>query len=208
MVLLYIGVRSPPWEGASTRAGHVEAERGSPQPPPRRVCGAWRPASWRTRHRRLRVSSERVAQVRGVLAERVVVSTPLDPFLSLRALAGYAGLSVRTLRAYLDLSPDQALPCYRTGGKILVRRSEFDGWMEQYRSRGRPSLVKVMRELGLDTRDVLAAPEVRAPERMLLITLTTQHSINGVRYGPGPVTVREDLAASLRSQEQASQGRG
>ncbi|MDP3939577.1 MAG: hypothetical protein Q8R92_15770 [Deltaproteobacteria bacterium] len=39
-----------------------------------------------------------VAQVRGVLAERVVVSTNLDPFLSLRALAGYSGLSIRTLR--------------------------------------------------------------------------------------------------------------
>lgn len=93
--------------------------------------------------------SERVAQVRGVLAELVVVSTPLDPFLSLRALAGYSGLSVRTLRSFLDLPPDQALPCYRPRGKILVRRSEFDGWMEQYRARGRPSLVKAMRELGL-----------------------------------------------------------
>ena len=31
---------------------------------------------------------ERVAQVRGVLAEQVVVSTPLDPFLSLKAPVG------------------------------------------------------------------------------------------------------------------------
>src|SRR3989441_6805490 len=59
------------------------------------------------------------AQVRGVLAERVVVSTALDPFLSLRALAGYAGLSVRTLREYLD-QPTRPLPHYRVGGKILV----------------------------------------------------------------------------------------
>ena len=36
---------------------------------------------------------ERVAQVRGVLAERVVVSTHLDLFLSLRALAAYSSLS-------------------------------------------------------------------------------------------------------------------
>ena len=74
--------------------------------------------------------SERVAQARGVVAERVVVSSPLDPFLSLKALADYAGLSVRTLRTYLDLLPDQALPCYRIGGKILVRRSAFDAWMQ------------------------------------------------------------------------------
>jgi len=161
-----------------------------------------------------------VAQVRGVLAERVVVSTPLDPFLSLKALASYAGLSVRTLRTYLDLPPAQALPCFRLGtmrksvqgkiltGKIVVRRSECDGWIEQYHARGRPSLVKAMRELGLDTRDVLDGLEVRAPERMLTLTLTIAHCINGVRYGPGSVTVREDMAASLRSQEQAFQGRG
>lgn len=77
---------------------------------------------------------EPVAQVRGVLAERVVVST-LDPFLSLKALAGYSGLSVRKLREYLD-DPAHPLPCYRVGGKILVRRSEFDRWIATYRTRG------------------------------------------------------------------------
>ena len=89
-----------------------------------------------------------VAQVRGVLAESVIVSTPLDPFLSLKALAEYSALSVRKLREYLD-DPANPLPCYRVGGKIVVRRSEFDTWMQQYRARGRPSLVRAMRELGL-----------------------------------------------------------
>ena len=95
--------------------------------------------------------SERVAQVRGVLAERVVVSTNLDQFMSLRALAGYTSLSPRTLRQYLELPPDEALPCYRLpgGGKLLVRRSEFDAWMQQYQCRGRPSLVRAMRAIGL-----------------------------------------------------------
>jgi excisionase family DNA binding protein len=80
--------------------------------------------------------NERVAQVRGVLAERVVVSTPLDPFLSLRALAAYSDLSVRKLRDHLE-DPAHPLPFYRVGGKILVRRSEFDTWMAQYRRVGR-----------------------------------------------------------------------
>jgi hypothetical protein len=94
---------------------------------------------------------ERVAEVRGVLAERVIFSTHLDPFLSLKALAAYSSLSPRTLRAFLDLPSDEALPCYRTPGhgKILVRRSEFDVWMQQYRTRGRPSLTQAMRDLGL-----------------------------------------------------------
>jgi hypothetical protein len=75
--------------------------------------------------------------------------SPLDPYLPLKALAGYSGLSVRRLRQLLELPPADALPCYRLGGKILVRRSAFDAWMAQYASRGRPSLVKAMQELGL-----------------------------------------------------------
>jgi excisionase family DNA binding protein len=78
---------------------------------------------------------ERVAQVRGVLAERVVISTPLDPFLDLRALSTYASISVRKLRDLLA-DPLNPLPAYQVGGKILVRRSEFDGWMSRYRRSG------------------------------------------------------------------------
>ena len=48
-----------------------------------------------------------------------------DRYLSLRSLATYAGLSIRTLRGYLGRR-HAPLPHYRIGGKILVRRSEFD----------------------------------------------------------------------------------
>lgn len=94
--------------------------------------------------------SREAGLVRGVLAERVVISTPLDPLLDLRALATYSSLSRRTLRSFLELPPDTALPCYRLPGKVLVRRSEFDGWLERYRTRGRPSLARALRELGFD----------------------------------------------------------
>ena len=86
------------------------------------------------------------AQVRGVLAERVVVSTALDPFLSLKALAGYAGLSVRTLREYLD-HPTRPLPHYRVGGKILVRRSEFDAWIAAHRRVGRADVAGIVNDV-------------------------------------------------------------
>jgi hypothetical protein len=59
------------------------------------------------------------------VAERLVLATALDLYLSLRALATYAGLSVRKLRHHLD-DPTHPLPCYRVGGKLLVRRSDFD----------------------------------------------------------------------------------
>jgi excisionase family DNA binding protein len=73
-----------------------------------------------------------VPGVRGSVVEALTVSIPLDPFFSLRALAAYAGLSVRKLRDCLD-DPLHPLPYYRVGGKILVRRSEFDAWISRYR---------------------------------------------------------------------------
>jgi hypothetical protein len=91
--------------------------------------------------------SERVGLVRGV-----VISTVLDPLMDLRALAGYSSLSVRTLRGYIELPPDEALPCFRLPGKLLVRKSEFDRWLERYRARGRPSLTRALQELGLGAR--------------------------------------------------------
>ena len=62
----------------------------------------------------------------------VIVS--LDPYLPLRALSGYCGLSVRTLREHLS-DATHPLPCYRVGGKVLVRRSEFDTWVRAFRDR-------------------------------------------------------------------------
>ena len=96
-------------------------------------------------------AEQQIDQVRGVFAQRVVVSIALDPLLSIRALAAYSCLSPRTLHAFIDLPPTEALPCYRLPGKVLVRRSEFDAWLERFRSRGRPSVEHAMRELGLLT---------------------------------------------------------
>jgi hypothetical protein len=93
---------------------------------------------------------EKAGLVRGVVAERVVISTSLDPLMDLKALAGYSSLSVRTLRTYLELPPDEALACYRLPGKVLVRRSHFDAWIERYRSQGHHALASALRELGLD----------------------------------------------------------
>jgi hypothetical protein len=55
-----------------------------------------------------------------------------DAYFSLRALSAYAGLSVRRLRDHLT-DRTSPLPYYRIGGKILVRRSDFDVWASQFR---------------------------------------------------------------------------
>jgi excisionase family DNA binding protein len=89
------------------------------------------------------MSATRVGQVRGILAERVEIATPLDPFLSLRALASYSGLGARKLRDYLA-DPSHPLPYYRVGGKILVRRSEFDTWITRYRQVGRGDVDRLV----------------------------------------------------------------
>lgn len=56
-------------------------------------------------------------------------------YLPLKSLAQYGGLSVRTLRGYL-IHPAHPLPHYRIGGKILVKRSEFDAWAQRFREAG------------------------------------------------------------------------
>jgi len=90
-----------------------------------------------------------VTRVRGPVVDQVVLSSPQDPCLTLKALAAYSGLTKTALLRHVNDAPDVALPCFRVGNKILVRRSEFDRWLEAYRHRGRPSLTKALRELGL-----------------------------------------------------------
>lgn len=53
-------------------------------------------------------------------------------FLSLKALAAHTSCSVRWLRDRL-VDPTHPLPHYRVGGKLLVKRDEFDRWMEAQR---------------------------------------------------------------------------
>lgn len=55
-----------------------------------------------------------------------------DRYLDLKRLAQYSSFSVRTLRDYLTRT-DDPIPCFRIGRKIIVKRSEFDAWMEKYR---------------------------------------------------------------------------
>ena len=81
-----------------------------------------------------------------VVVDSLSLTTPLDPYLSLRALAAYSECSVRWLRDRLsDLT--HPLPCYRLpGGKILVRRSEFDAWLARYRQVGPADVDRIVSE--------------------------------------------------------------
>lgn len=59
-------------------------------------------------------------------------------YFDLRALATYSSCSVRWLRSRLvdKFSP---LPHHRVEGKILVKREDFDAWMQHFRKADAPA---------------------------------------------------------------------
>lgn len=72
-------------------------------------------------------------------------------YLDLPRLAVYASLGVSTIREYIRSG---GLPAFKLKGKIVVRRSEFDRWMEGHRfdpARDLDSIAdEVLKELGSD----------------------------------------------------------
>jgi excisionase family DNA binding protein len=80
--------------------------------------------------------------------ERAGITCPSldDRYLSLRLLAEYSGLSLRTLRGFLA-HPIAPLPHYRPGGKVLIKRSEFDAWMQQFAERGTPRVSEIVDDI-------------------------------------------------------------
>ena len=52
-----------------------------------------------------------------------------DRYLDLKGLASYSSLGVGTIRDYLK----QGLPAFKIKGKVLIRKSEFDEWIEGFR---------------------------------------------------------------------------
>jgi hypothetical protein len=55
-----------------------------------------------------------------------------DTFLDLKQLSLYSTFSDSTLRGYLS-DTEKPIPFFRINRKILIKKSEFDLWMEQFR---------------------------------------------------------------------------
>jgi len=53
-----------------------------------------------------------------------------DRYLDLKALALYSSLGVGTIRDYLKQG---LIPAFKIKGKVLIRKSEFDQWIEAFR---------------------------------------------------------------------------
>ena len=67
-----------------------------------------------------------------------------DGYFDLPGLAKYCSLKVPTLRDHIR-SGD--LPCFKVKGKILIKRSEFDSWLEGYRVNKKQDLDNVVDEI-------------------------------------------------------------
>ena len=64
-------------------------------------------------------------------------------YLNLRALAAYSSCSVRWLRDRLT-DPTAPLPYHRVGGKILIRREDFDDWISRFRTLQTPTDLETL----------------------------------------------------------------
>jgi hypothetical protein len=70
-------------------------------------------------------------------------------WLGFRGLMEYADVSERTLREWI-YSPVDPLPASKVSGKVLVRKSDFDAYLQRYR-------IKPLEEVNVDNivREVL-----------------------------------------------------
>jgi len=80
-------------------------------------------------------------------------STLKDQYFDLRGLSAYSSLSVSTLRDHIK-SDD--MRCYLVKGKILVRKSDFDTWLQRFRVNRSMDVDRitneVLHEIGLGNR--------------------------------------------------------
>ena len=73
------------------------------------------------------------------IAEHVIILK--DQYFDLKGLATYSALKVPTLRDYIKSG---SLPCFKVKGKILIKQSEFDAWLEGYRINKKQELNNIV----------------------------------------------------------------
>ncbi len=77
------------------------------------------------------------------MIEAVSVNLDLDPWLSLRGLVDYSGLSRRTLQDAIH-DPSRPLRHVHIGVKVLVRASWFDQWATARECRKAQALARLI----------------------------------------------------------------
>ena len=67
-----------------------------------------------------------------------------DRFFDLKGLSAYSALAINTLRDYIR---EGLLPCFKIKGKILVKQSEFDFWIENYRVNRKKDITSIVNDV-------------------------------------------------------------
>ncbi len=79
-----------------------------------------------------------------ILPDGIVTTIALkDEYFDLKGLSVYSKLGVSTLRVYIG---QNKLPHFRLKGKVLIKRSEFDGWMEELRRKEKANINQIANE--------------------------------------------------------------
>ncbi|MBW1690820.1 MAG: helix-turn-helix domain-containing protein [Deltaproteobacteria bacterium] len=66
-----------------------------------------------------------------------------DQYFDLKGLSAYSALGVSTLRDYIRAGK---LPAFKVKGKVLIRKSEFDKWMEAQRINRKAGIARIADE--------------------------------------------------------------
>ncbi len=74
-------------------------------------------------------------------------------WMDLKAIQRYACMSERTIRDWIH-RPQNPLPAFQVGKKILIRRSQFDHWLEShpFQPTGAIDIEKMVDEVMSDLR--------------------------------------------------------
>ena len=64
-----------------------------------------------------------------------------DQYFDLRGLSVYSSIGVPTLRTYIKTG---SLPAYKLRGKLLIRKSEFDAWIQEFRLSTKKDLKNIV----------------------------------------------------------------
>ena len=67
-----------------------------------------------------------------------------DHYFDLKGLSAYSSMGVSTLRDYISRGD---LPAFKVKGKVLIRRSEFDTWIEGKRIKKRQNIRSIANEV-------------------------------------------------------------
>jgi len=83
------------------------------------------------------------------IAEKVAISLR-DQYFDLKGLSTFSAMAVSTLRNFIRTGN---LPAYKVHGKILIKRSEFDAWINTFKINRKQDLSAICDDILENLKD-------------------------------------------------------